>query len=504
MADMGTPNQTAPQDAGQTPGQAAGPVLAQAGQSAAPSPAAAPPSQESPNQPAAAAPSPNPQTGTQPVAVKPGTPHAGLVNMIQSLALGVDAFATSAATQGRQGGVEEVQNYFAKQQQQKLQAQQASQEQSEHDLRMKTMNANLLMQQMNYQHAMMRFPLEMKSSQLALQNATVDEFTKEKATGESMGYDMADPAQAQEARFRMGLGSADQQPGAISVPFSGTQPTADVMKALTAALPPGKSLTDYKIMPSYNDDAHGTGGKIIALPNDSPLMTMPATPRQIAASNAEVQGMIEKAKAVGLDDSDQFKSLEGQFENVKSVLTAGGKPTTSQLFQMHQSIAGPLAKMVADRSDAAKLQEQQETLQKETIAGQQLRAANNAYIQQVPRDGSGNPTMTFTTWQAMKNKEIDQAITEGDPNLAGQALANGLITLSDLKSRGSNPAQILRAISAAERVSNGAYNPSDEVVGEQILKNQTAQTFFGSARSLTQQGGVLDQLLLAHSKLAGT
>ena len=51
---------------------------------------------------------------------------------------------------------------------------------------------------------MMRFPLELKNDQLALQNSTVDEFTKEKSTGESMGYDMADPAQAQEARFRMG------------------------------------------------------------------------------------------------------------------------------------------------------------------------------------------------------------------------------------------------------------------------------------------------------------
>jgi len=464
---------------------------------------------------------PNPQTGVQPVQVKPGTPHAPLVNMIQSLALGVDAFATAAATKGREGGVEEVQNYFAKQQQQKIEAQRAQQEESEHDLRMKTMNANLLMQQMQYQHALMRFPIELKNDQLKLQNDTIDEFTKEKGTGESMGYDMADPAQAQEARFRMGLGSADQQPGAISVPFTGKQNTGDVMQALSAALPPGKSLTDYKIMPSYNDDAHGTGGKLVAVPNNAPIMTMPATPRQIQASNAEVQGMIEKGQALGMDKDPAFASLQGQFENMKNTLLNGGKPTTSQLFQMHQSVIGPLSKMVADKSDAAKLQEQQETLQKETIAGQQLRAANNAYQQQVPKDANGNPTMSFASWQDMKNKQIEQSITEGKPEDTGKALASGLLTLADLKSRGSNPGQILRAIQAAERqtqnqninastntdvnrVMNLPYNPSDEVVGEQALKNITNQTFFGSARSLVQKGGVLDQLVAAHQGIGGT
>lgn len=275
------------------------------------------------------------------------------------------------------------------------------------------------------------------------------------------------------------------------------------MKALTAALPPGKSLTDYKIMPSYNDDAHGTGGKLIAVPNDSPLMTMPAPPRQIAASNAEVQGMVEKAKAIGLADRDQFKSLEGQFENVKQVLANGGKPTTSQLFQMHQSIAGPLAKMVADKSDAAKLQEQQESLEKETIAGQQQRAANNAYQKQVPKDAQGNPTESFQTWQAAQQKTIEQSISAGDPNKAGQVLASGLITLSDLKSRGSNPRQILDAINAAQKF-DPTYNPSDEVVGEQILKNATSQTFFGSARSLVSPEGVLNQLSVAHAALGNT
>jgi hypothetical protein len=49
--------------------------------------------------------------------VDPSTPHGRLLQMVQSLAVGVDSFARAAATHGREGGVGEVQDYFAKQQQ---------------------------------------------------------------------------------------------------------------------------------------------------------------------------------------------------------------------------------------------------------------------------------------------------------------------------------------------------------------------------------------------------
>jgi hypothetical protein len=440
----------------------------------------------------------------QAVPVQPNTPHAGLLNMVQSLALGVDAFAKAAATHGQEGGVGEVQDYYAKQQQQKIQAQQAAQEQQESDLRQKTMNANLLMNQMQYQQALQRFPLEMKNQQLELQNNTIDAFGKEQSTGQSMGYDMADPTQAQEAKMRMGVGDASQQPGAIVVPFTGKQGTQDVMTALTAALPPGKSLTDYKLLPSFNDGQHGTGGSIIAVPNSAPLMTMTATPRQIASGQAEIQGMIEKGQAAGLGDTPQFKALVGNFDNMTQVLQNGGKPTTGQLFQMHQSVIGPLAKMVADKSDATKLQEQQDAQAKETIQGQQLRAANNAYLTHVPKDRNGQPTESFDTWQAAQNKAIEQSIAAGDPNVAGKALADGIITLADLKSRGSTPAQILAAVNAATRQTGGAYNASDEINGEKQLGEAGTNTFYGSSRSLVQPNGMLDRLQAAHAALGNT
>src|ERR1700679_4338511 len=62
----------------------------------------------------------------QPAAVPVSGPHARLIGMIQGLALGADAFGKAIATHGKEGGIEEVQQVQAQQQEQKIRAQQAS------------------------------------------------------------------------------------------------------------------------------------------------------------------------------------------------------------------------------------------------------------------------------------------------------------------------------------------------------------------------------------------
>lgn len=474
-------------DAAAQPAQAAQSV--QQAQPAAPDAQAAQPT--APAQPAPPAPG-------QPVPVNPKAPHAGLVNMIQSLALGVDSFATAVATHGREGGVGEVQEYQAKQQQQKLQAQQAQRDQAEFDLRQKTMNANLLMQQMQYQHALMRFPIELKNDQLNLQNATIDEFTKEKNTGESMGYDMNDPAQSQEAKNRMGVGSAAQQPGAIVVPFTAKQQAGDVTSALTAALPPGKSLTDYKVLPTYNDNAHGTGGTVTLVPNDSPIMQMPATPRQVAASEAEVEGMITQGKALGLDKNDMFQRLSGQYDNIKKVLDGGGKPTTSQLFTMHQSVIGPLSKLVADTSDANKLAEGKAQSQQGQIKTQQEQIANQAYMRSVPKNAQGQPVQDFATWQAAQNKSVEQSIEQGDPNIVGDMLGKGLVSPDQvISSRNMSKAfytQVIKAANASSMAATGQPFDMKAAAGQYTYVKE-----FNNPASKVQAGITAGNTFLEHA-----
>jgi hypothetical protein len=86
-----------------------------------------------------------------------------------------------------------------------------------------------------------------------------------------------------------------------------------------------------------------------------------------------------------------------------------------------------------------------------------------------------------------------QSAQQGDPNVAGQMLANGQLTLTDLKSRGTTPQYITKAVTAAQK-QNPNYNPADEIVAEHIAKSPSANQFFGSANSLITKGGTLDQL----------
>lgn len=89
--------------------------------------------------------------------------------------------------------------------------------------------------------------------------------------------------------------------------------------------------------------------------------------------------------------------------------------------------------------------------------------------------------------------EARQQAAQGDPNVAGQMLAKGDLTLADLKSRGTTPQYITQAVTAAQKV-DPKYNPADEVIAEHIAKAPGANQFFGSANSLIQKGGTLDQL----------
>lgn len=82
---------------------------------------------------------------------------------------------------------------------------------------------------------------------------------------------------------------------------------------------------------------------------------------------------------------------------------------------------------------------------------------------------------------------------QGDPNVTGQLLANGSLTMADLKSRGLTPKFIQQATLAAQKISPG-YNPADEMIAEHVAKSPAANQFFGSANSLIEKGGTLDQL----------
>lgn len=96
-----------------------------------------------------------------------------------------------------------------------------------------------------------------------------------------------------------------------------------------------------------------------------------------------------------------------------------------------------------------------------------------------------------------------QALSQGDPNAAAKLLISGDATLSELKSRGATPQFIEQALTAAHNLSGGQYNAQSADAQFQVAKSPQNVGFFGSAKSLTDKGGTLDQLQQAAKQIPG-
>jgi hypothetical protein len=87
-----------------------------------------------------------------------------------------------------------------------------------------------------------------------------------------------------------------------------------------------------------------------------------------------------------------------------------------------------------------------------------------------------------------------QALSQGDPRAAAQLLIDGDATLGELKARGSTPGFIARTLHEARRLSGGKYNAQAAEANFNVAKSPANVAFFGSAKSLVDPGGTLDQL----------
>lgn len=96
-----------------------------------------------------------------------------------------------------------------------------------------------------------------------------------------------------------------------------------------------------------------------------------------------------------------------------------------------------------------------------------------------------------------------QALSQGDPKAAAQLMVNGDATLSELKSRGATPEFIAKTLFAAHQLSNGQYNAQSADAQFNVAKSPANVAFFGSAKSLTDKGGTLDQLAAAAKDIPG-
>jgi len=88
--------------------------------------------------------------------------------------------------------------------------------------------------------------------------------------------------------------------------------------------------------------------------------------------------------------------------------------------------------------------------------------------------------------------QIQQTVKNGSAKDAGALLANGVVAPSEITAR-SNPSFLTQAVQEARRI-DPAFNTQKAEADFSVAKSPANLAFFGSAKSLTDKGGTLDQL----------
>lgn len=148
------------------------------------------------------------------------------------------------------------------------------------------------------------------------------------------------------------------------------------------------------------------------------------------------------------------------------------------------------------------------------FAGDKL-PASMAYLQSKVKDSDtavvARATRLLSTAQTAQQNQLamerskkasDQAITQGSPAVAAKLLVDGDATLSQMKARGVTPEFIQQTLLEAKKLDSN-WNAQKAEADFDVAKSPAQVAFFGSAKSLTDRGGTLDQLMAAAKDIPG-
>lgn len=372
----------------------------------------------------------------------PAGPHAGLLAMVQGLALGFDAFGKSIATHGREGGVEEVQQVQAAQQAQKIQAQQARDQAKNAQVQQQMMVGDTNMRMAQNIHFLATMPDEIEASHVKLAG--------EKQAQAITGADF------QAAHGGM---TPDEFSSALSGKSSSTSGGAPNTFFTTNAQQQLGAAT--KILGSedpYVKQLQAT------------LADPKATPKDLWTATNRIQNQVAL----------QEKATDAQVKkDTAAANSTVGKLSTPQALADPGAQAAIQAKIDDPNTDPADLPRLRTLMPQAAVA--QLNA------------------------QTIKEREKrnEQIVTQGDPDVAGKLLANRSLTLSELKSRQVTPEFIASVVKAAQKYDPN-FKPAEADAQAKIAGAPANAQFFGNTDSLLVKGGTLDQLQAAHAALGNT
>lgn len=297
----------------------------------------------------------------------------------------------------------------------------------------------------------------------------------------------------------------------------------DAIAALNTASARNPSGQIPPVVTVHQPEADGTHGSIAAYsPSQQQMQQNSSGFLKLANTGRAAQGLpdFDATTWNSMGFKGQRDAAQGALSYLKPTVSFSldkGKPDylpvvlaqrqqQLQTYENHKDING---KADADPTVAKQLQAGVDYLQSAWDKGNSMESAQaqqSAGASEQGRLNVQNQPQNVAAEAARKGADARamQAAAQGSPEEAGKMLANGSLTLADLKSRGTTPDFIIKASKAAQNLTGGKYNPSDEIVGEQSLKQAGNQTFYGSANSLLDQGGTLDQLQSAGAKLGST
>jgi len=316
-------------------------------------------------------------------------PHGRLVNIIQNVALGLDAFAKSAATGGREGGVSEVQAYRQREQQAQQQAAAASQALNESKVRMQHTQALTNVETVRLSQMQAMQPLELTKAQN-------DVFSSEVKA-------------LQEAGF---------SPSEISMIEN--QSTADHIGAVNAKA--GGDFVGNAAIPVYKDGKHGAGGATYLTPFDK-LRKITWSGDQLKGQVASLQSQVDQAKALGLGDSPLVKVAQGRLDAIPDGASING----ADFHSLALSIMSPVSQAVGQKMQ---LTDMQKKVSEASTAGSesQIKGAEAGVAGQTATLGVQQKKATLAATQATTSKtqaETAKTIEETKQLKGLEGLADG-------------------------------------------------------------------------------
>jgi hypothetical protein len=380
---------------------------------------------------------------SQPTPPAPPAPHARLLAMVQGLSVGLGAAGKALATHGREGGVDDVLAYEKQKQEMAQSAQQAAQSKINQQIEQQKVVYSTNLALANNAHLMATLPLDLSRSEVAL-------------AGEK------------------------QQQGITSADFAAAHGGMDYdtfQKVLSGTTPNSANAgTAPQFFVASANQQLAAATRVLGA-NDPYVQNLHAV---LATPTATAGDLWRATNQVSTQLGQQEKATDAQIKKDSAFANSTvGKLSTPTALADPGAQAAIQAAIADPRTDAADIPTLRALLPQAAVA--QLNAAN----------------------LKMREARNQQVITQGDPDQAGQLLANRSLTLSELKARQVTPKFIQDAVLAAQK-----YDPNFKAAeADAQAKNAAAPSntqFFGNTDSLLVKGGTLDQLQQAYKNLGNT